>query len=764
MASGMSGSTIKSWFQYRCERKTRYEIMDPSELAAIPVSEDQREQSWAKLGVDYEDRVVARLAREAALLKPAKGDQSLPERQADGFLRGEGSAHYAAQVGLKPSKHPSFVREGIAIRRSFADLIQRSRNADGIIFRVIDIKATRLATAFHKTQVAFYVLLLRAMLIERGIDAQIDPVGAIWRIPDDGDVEGDEWQIDEFALAPYIRLVEEFCDRTLPTIAGKQVTPERDDTFFHVYFKCEQCKYLPHCNGSVSSARPPQYRDISAVAGLSHEAKRTLVQNGIRSVKTLADLGSGIGKLDGAGWSLSRRAEQLVNRAQSLRDNRVMPGAEAHTFLMPPRIDAAMYLLADYDPVDDSLVTLGYRYAGPEGVRDVIEILDDSNRNAEADALVTIFGRLIRDLEAIDAHNRAITDPSDPKNRHAHIFLYEPTEGIALQDAVKRHLDDPRVRSGLLHMVRLFPPEEVVPEPEFRGMAHLPATAVRSVVEQLFAVPATVSYDLRQVSQALEDAKLIKTSYRPGENFARPFSSLLSLDVIRAFRAKRGSASATNDIRADVVDRLSATQATVDWLLSEHARRINAGQPPMLRLSKQPFRLQATFNPLAAGDLDILRAFELLENRSGLLANLIQLAQPTRVRRDAGRSIGPMKLIGVTEKGRDAYLRFTISRDSEDSEIGSGSFGLILSDGEPDHVLEPRLWSRLACDVLEPAAGDDGRLLRIRMLRSNFKSNVFQEAKRRAGQGGWWLDQRFIDLNSSKAETFLNFLSLAPLP
>lgn len=24
MAKGVSGSTIKSWFQYRCERKTRY--------------------------------------------------------------------------------------------------------------------------------------------------------------------------------------------------------------------------------------------------------------------------------------------------------------------------------------------------------------------------------------------------------------------------------------------------------------------------------------------------------------------------------------------------------------------------------------------------------------------------------------------------------------------------------------------------------------------------------------------------------------------
>jgi hypothetical protein len=72
MASGLSGSTIKSWFQYRCERKTRYEIMDASELASIPIAKDQREQPWAMLGVDYEARVVARLARDTGVLRPGR--------------------------------------------------------------------------------------------------------------------------------------------------------------------------------------------------------------------------------------------------------------------------------------------------------------------------------------------------------------------------------------------------------------------------------------------------------------------------------------------------------------------------------------------------------------------------------------------------------------------------------------------------------------------------------------------------------------------
>lgn len=759
MASGLSGSTIKSWFQYRCERKTRYELMDPSELAAVPVAKDQREQPWAALGVDYEQRVVARLAREKNVLRPGHGEDSLLERHAVAFLKGQGSAEYAAQVNLRPRSQLEIMRGAdITLRRSFADLIRREVRPTGLHFTVIDIKATRGARAFHKTQVAFYVLLLRAVLAELGVIGTVEETGEIWRIPDDGDAEGDACAIETFALKPYLRLVEDFCQTTLPTIASKIVAAGRDDTFFHVYFKCEQCAYLPHCINAVSPARPARFRDVSAVAGLSHEAKRTLLSIGVGTVAGLAELGPGVGRIDGAGWSLSRRAEQLVSRARALRDDSVQPGPEPHSFLMPPRAEAAMYLVADNDPVDDTLVTLGYRFVDAGGIREHIEVLPSAGRRAEADALVVVFGQLIRDLETIDAHNEAVGNPSDPASLYAHIFVYEATEALALQNAVKRHLEDPRVRAGLLHVVRLFPPDEVVPEPEFRGMQHLPATALRSVVEQLLSLPVTVSYDLRQVSAALHRAGLVATAYDPASGFERPFSSLLALDVSRNLREGRGKGPDADAIRTDVSARLAATQAISDWLRAEHRRRSLAGELPMLRLNKQPFRLQATFNPLDAGDLDVLRAFELLENRSGLLDTMIQLARPTRVRRDVGRAIGPMRLLNVSEKGRYTYLLFAVPREAEDGDFSPGAFGLILSDGEPDLVLEPRLWSSLSCDLIDPWSQDGPNLLRLRMFRPTFNSPAFQDVKRRAGQDGWWLDQSFVDFNSSKADAFLTFL------
>ncbi|TMJ20520.1 MAG: hypothetical protein E6G92_12520 [Alphaproteobacteria bacterium] len=759
MAKGLSGSTIKSWFQYRCERKTRYEIMEPSELAAVPVAKDDREKPWAVLGVDYEERVVRRLARETGVLRPSLGDtDGLRDDVAAAFLRGRGAAEYAAQLKLRPRTRPAFLSGNLSLRRSFADLVRRDTSQGSPVFRVIDIKATRSARAFHKTQVAFYALLLEAILKENGIAGRVDAFGEIWRIPDDGDAEGDRWQTDVFLLEPYSRLVADFCGTVLPQIADKTVDHQKDETFFHVYFKCEQCSYLPHCIQKVSADRLARDRDVSAVAGLSHEAKRSLRRVGVSTVAQLAEMGAGIGQMDGAGWSLARRAETLIARAKALRDDDIGTGPEPHSFLMPPRCDACLYLIADHDPVDDGLVTLGYLYVRGEERREVIEVLPSADRQGEADALVRIFAQLVADLTAIDAHNAALA-ADDPAALFAHIFLYEPAEAMALQEAVGRHLDDPRVRTGLLDMVRLFPPDEVVPEPEFRGMQHLPATALRSVVEQLFAVPVTVSYDLRQVSGALERAGKIARAYDPAEAFIRPFSSLLSIEVSRALREGRRGSVAIDEVRADVSDRLRTTHDIAEWLRAEHRRRLEATGQPMLRLNKSPFRLQATFNPLAADDLDVLRAFELLENRSGLLDALIKLAQPPRVRRDTGRAIGAMRLIGAYPSQRNVLMLFKMPPDAMDADLSAGAFGLVLSDGEPDFVLEPRQWPRLACQMLDPKPQDTPDLLRVRVFKGVFDGPAFKELMRRAGKDDWWLDQTFVDLNSAKAENYLTYLA-----
>src|SRR5262249_4887725 len=183
MGKGFSASTIKSWFQYRCERKVRYELSTEAELAAVPVVKDVREQAWALLGTQFEERVVRRLHREVGVLGPTAGDDALSERLTAAFLRGDRNERYAAQVNLRPNLLPQFLQgTGLHLNRNLADLLRREPDgaAEGSSrLTVIDVKATRHATAFHKAQVAFYVRVLEELLKELSLSqpmkVTIDP-------------------------------------------------------------------------------------------------------------------------------------------------------------------------------------------------------------------------------------------------------------------------------------------------------------------------------------------------------------------------------------------------------------------------------------------------------------------------------------------------------------------------------------------------------------------------------------------------------------
>ena len=213
---------------------------------------------------------------------------------------------------------------------------------------------------------------------------------------------------------------------------------------------------------------------------------------------------------------------------------------------------------------------------------------------SEVDGIVAALGHLIAELTKIDTHNKEVAAEDQLT---AHIFFYENAEAMNLHKAVARHLEDPRIRAGLINIVRLFPPEDVVPEPEFRGAHHLPATIVRNVLEQLYALPVSVAYDLRQTSNALLASGLVAHAYKPKEEFERPFSSLLALDVVRALREGKLKLISKADIELDVGCRLQATAAIVDWLFQEDEKCAQTGLPRLLRLNKKPLPSTRALTP-----------------------------------------------------------------------------------------------------------------------------------------------------------------------
>lgn len=763
MAKGFSASTIKSWFQYRCERKVRYELSSDVELAAIPIVRDVREQRWAILGNQFEDRVVKRLARDTKVLRPAAGDNALSEALTGAFLKGKRPETYAAQINLRPNAPVHFLDgTGLYLNRNLADLVRRSPSKEKpgqFELTIIDVKATRRATAFHKTQVAFYARVLKSLLDEiKILDTSVGMTGEIWRIKDEGSANSDQWDVEEFALDPYVRLVDEFCAKHLPEIASKEVGSGVDQTQFHVYFKCEQCNFLEHCRSAIDEKNPAYSRDVSAVAGLTHEAKRSLQRLGVTSVGQLATA-KGLAQAPGISWSLSRRAGLLVDRAVSLSQGAILRTEEQNTYLMPPRIDAALIVSVDHDPVDDRIASLGYRRVDNGIIKsDLVKVVRSGESRDEITAIVDVLTALISDLTAIDAHNASI-EGDDGQAVYAHILFYEPSEVINLQAAIGRHLDDDRIRTGLLHLVRLFPPDDLVPEPEFRGVHHLPATALRTVLEQLWAIPVSVAYDLRQVSQAVfgnEDPR----AYRPLKAFERPFSSLLSIDVIRDLRENGEIRTSFEDVRRDVADRLSAVQALTEWILLQNREAVTNGKA-LLRLSKRPFRFQATFDPLNAVDLDVLLACELLENRAGMLDALISLAKPAERRRDSGKCFANLFFRDSQKRGGRVYMQFDVPIESQNAELHAGEFGLILTDDDPDNRLNPQLWPAFSCRIRPPANGvaPQPGVLHLDMDRAVFDGPLFQGLIQKNGRSNWFVDKAFFDVNTDKAARFLSYLA-----
>jgi hypothetical protein len=752
MTSSLSASTVKSWFQYRCERKTRYDMMTRAERDNATIVRKESGAAWALEGDRFETRVLARLSAEQPVLGPGPNEDRLGQAETIAFLRGQTKEKAATQLGLEQG--PSFraalgLPDQLQVNRSYTDIVFRDSKPEGTIFRIVDIKATRSSTPFHKAQVAFYALLLRGMLADLGIDATVDATGAVWHIRDGSRVVEGFVNPASFPLKPYLRLVEEFLKRDAPRIAKRKVFANLDETFFHIYFKCEQCDYLSHCRKAIEQANPED-NDVSAVPGVSHEGKLALQARSLTTVGLLAR-SAGIGAAGPTSWSLQRRSDTIIARAGAITANEVRRLPDVMSYLMPPRIDRAFYLLADHDAVEDNLVTIAYmRRGGPP--RSVIRVIDKSSPDAERQALLDVLAALIADLGEVDAHN----ETADPDQLlQAHIFIYEPAEARAIQAAIGRHLNDPQVRTGLLHAVRLFPPEDVVPEPEFEGAHHLPATAIRSVIEQLYALPTIVSYDLRQVSEALKAAGQIDAAYAPVGTLRRDFSSLLAMEAIRSLREGRHDALTLTDVEADVRARLETAARLVEWLTSQNG----AAQPPFLRLEKQPFRFQSTLNPLNAGDLDLLYAYELLDSRSALLETLVRLAQPARVRQQRGECLAGLTLEseGRHRNGR-RWLRFSIPRESCDAEISPDDIGLILTDDNPDLRLSPANWRPLE---IRFNYGDYGSLF-VNMSARQYDSPIMAHLRRQTGPKGWCIDKTHRDINGPRVQNFLRQLGDQP--
>lgn len=749
MRLGIRASDIKDWFQYRCERKLIYATISREDRDALPVELIEEPSLRAEEGTQFESEVIKWLrGRGHTILEPSPADGgNLHPALFAAFLRGERPERFAYQANLVETAHLRLdlaLPETVSIRTGRPDLLEWVEDDAGRRLRVIEIKHTRRPTQPHRAQVALYALMLRGMLVGLGQSPDsIDPEGVIWHIGDD---LGQPWSDarGRFGLPSREEILRDLFRRRIGRIAATPMGPGRDESFFHLYFKCEQCSWLPHCGKSIAHGLPPETWDLSAVPGMSHQSKRALVDRGIRTVGALAERGcSGLST-----WTLRTRGRLVQGRAKALVRGTWERLPEHHTWLMPPRLDVPIFLVVDRDPVAGHLTTLGCLIGGVRAREPIVEVV--TGLAAELAAIKKVLGALVAELQALDQHNQTA---SDATGLRAHIFVYEPSEAADLRDALAGHLDDPGIRDGLLHLIRLFPPDEVpAPEPEYRGAHHLPASALRSVMEQLYVLPAKVSYDLARVGRALaRSARPPADPYTPQPDFARPFSARLSIDVMRRLGGRLDLVAST---RADVVARLRAMAGLCAWVQADNAE----AEQPFLRLRKAPFRFQEQFHPLDAIDLDVLVAQELLQSRAERLAALVELARPWHERRERMRCYARLELDSNQTRRANGgrILSFGVPPESQQAEIAPGRIGLILTDDDPDLRMDPAQWD--LCNVRLRAGRRTDRI-EVWVHPRVWKGPVMQRLIRETPPDGWFLDQAHADVNTPRIEAFLRYLS-----
>ncbi len=615
------------------------------------------------------------------------------------------------------------------------------------------MKAVQQPALFHKVQVAFYAILLAEMLRELGVSAMVEDVGEIWHF---GEEEAQLWNVTEFRLMAYRRQVIDFFRSHLGRIAVAQVGPDGDASRFHIYFKCEQCNYLSHCVKKIADHVPRRDWDISAIPGMSQYSKQALAEVGIGTLGELTDNPEIMTK-PGAGWGLNTRGSRFVKRAKALLTGSVAREPERSTYLLPPKIDATVSLLVDHDPVENRLAALGCLCELPD--RDGIfttAVIAESGADAERQAIWRVLSDVCHCLDEVDAHNRQATG----KPWIAHILVYEPSEAADLANALGRHLGDAEIRGGLLHMVRMFPPEPLQGEPEYGGPRHLPATGLRSVFDALYALPARQPRPGPRQPGVGQCRSSLGAPLPSCRVLGAPFSSRLSIEACRGL--KLGDTDPAL-VEHDVRERLRTLADLARWILADNAK----ASPAFLRLKKAPFRWQMKFHPLDAANLQLLEAQELLNTRIAELAALTALAEPADQRKERSACIGPMRFIRTESSPAGAgwaavRLHFLVPADCRRTDLGPATFGVVLTDGDPDMLLDTARWPDIAVSIfrIDEGSTNGDMAVKVDVRRDVWRAGVLHKLIEvpRTGADGFYLDRAFFDVNGPRVLNFLQHL------
>ncbi len=601
---------------------------------------------------------------------------------------------------------------------------------------IIDVKMAAEPSLRHFTEVTYYALSLAAALAERGLSGRygVSAEGFIW--PGNHDANAFRTLVrdiqtkgkpDPVTLAlletlvpvPYevyqVHVKQFFEERLLRVLAQP---PE--DASWHVGPKCQLCDYVRYCRQNAENCD-----HLSRLPWLNHGLADLIRQNGIATTTSLRNSivhnTPQWQEARSSSHQLRADASILSVRAEALATGQIVPINGRKCALMPAWSDQNIFITVHFDPGSGITFAIGAarvyfqaerNQGDPPQIEEhvfVVDRVDAMNPDTERARLVEFVTLVSGWLEEVSTINNGL---AAGQRISSHIFFWDMLEVRQLRRVFERHMNHPEVVDLIELLIRLFPPDQVLPDPDIYKSQ--PGTIVKDVVRLLLGLPIPHDYALFETANTLFPVRnengdpyefRLPFGFRTPMSDQIPFERAYELWQDTIFLRHFDSRFPDNPFRwrrytrDELYEGIKNATSTHIRALQHVVRRLREQYRDRLTLRKAPFRAAPPPQTRIPERARSLIAFEKLNVACQEIENRQRRLLPAEEREAQFFSIrGLSPAIGAEFDACLAEIRttdprfvnaelraFTFAPTSRDARISDGDFLLALSN-ENDNI------------------------------------------------------------------------------
>ena len=429
--------------------------------------------------------------------------------------------------------------------------------------RVIDIKLTAHPSPGYFAEVALYSMALAGWLVDNALDSDfvVVPDGSVWpgshqasnlfRVHQGSVNQGLQariphlWQAMQEDLEPipfevFVLRVRRFLQSDVPAALSQSWQLHE----WHVDTRCSFCEYLgedrppnsgdphsaPHRDHCLPMARVQDH--LSRVAFISQGVRLNLEQRGVGGVGALAQIPTTDPVFD-THQVLRATRTVVAERANSLNGGTVGIAPLSGTSASMPRwADLRLYLSVDFDIGSAITIAFGLSafwyeprpISSPLGMQRQHHVWRRRARFVVNRDLPTERHELLAFLQEIhdildwcqQRDQQTIANPvlaalsararSEYRTK-VQVYLWDSLQFGHLTRIIGRHLDAILANRNINYLAWLFPPEELLPNPDL-ATRRSPITIIRDVVRARLAAPIAHYYSLLEVARNYHEVNI----------------------------------------------------------------------------------------------------------------------------------------------------------------------------------------------------------------------------------------------------------------